>query len=378
MPSPAESDADAVSPPLAHETSVEVLWRYGCRLGLWIRREVLGLEVDRFASLRLASHLVLLGVVMGLLALSRVQLPRWEVAPRELLPVPQATPEPLSFIELLAARGGVDARSQSALTRRAVPFTIIPERPRLDIETYVVQPGDTVYGIAQKFGLKPETILWSNPELESNPDLLRVGDRLVILPVNGVYHRVTAKDTIAAIAKQYKVAPEAIVGYAWNKLTDPNQTLTPGTYLIVPGGQKPFVPRQVAIYNGPIPQGAKRGSGVFGWPASGYITQKYWSGHRAFDIGAWIGSPVVAADSGFVVYAGWDRTGYGNLIVIDHGNGFSTYYAHLSKIFVRVGESVAKGQRIGSIGSTGRSTGPHLHFEIRLHGVQQNPGSYLR
>lgn len=378
MQSIAESDADAVSPPLDQDASADAIWRHGQRLWLWIRREILGLDVDRFASLRLASHLVLLGVVMGLLALSRVELPRWEVAPRELLPAPQATPEPLTFIELLAARGGVDTRTQSALTRRAVPFTIIPERPRLDVETYVVQPGDTVYGIAEKFGLKPETILWSNPELESNPDLLRVGDRLVILPVNGVYHRVTSKDTIASIAKQYKVTPDAIVGYAWNKLTDPNQTLTPGTYLIVPGGQKPFVPRQVAVYSGPIPQGARRGSGVFGWPASGYITQRYWSGHRAFDIGAWIGSPVVAADSGFVVYAGWDRTGYGNLIVIDHGNGFSTYYAHLSKIFVRVGESVAKGQRIGSIGSTGRSTGPHLHFEIRLHGVQQNPGSYLR
>ena len=87
---------------------------------------------------------------------------------------------------------------------------------------------------------------------------------------------------------------------------------------------------------------------------------------------------MVASDSGYVIYAGWDRTGYGNLVVIDHGNGFRTYYAHLSRIFVRQSESIGQGQRIGSVGSTGNSTGPHLHFEIRQNGILRNPIGYLR
>jgi murein DD-endopeptidase MepM/ murein hydrolase activator NlpD len=240
-----------------------------------------------------------------------------------------------------------------------------------------VQPGDTVFGIAQKFGLRPESIMWSNRDLELNPDLLRVNDELTILPTDGVYHRVKKGDTIAALAKKYKVDSSDITSYAWNGLSE-NPTLTVGSYLIVPGGEKPYVPRTVSVFNGPIPSGARRGTGSFVWPSSGSITQGYWNGHRALDVGSWIGSPVVASDSGYVVYAGWDRTGYGNLIVVDHGNGYRTYYAHLSKIFVRVGDSVGKGQRVGSVGNTGNSTGPHLHFEVRYRNVQRNPFGFLR
>ena len=246
------------------------------------------------------------------------------------------------------------------------------------METYIVQPGDTVFGIAKKFNLKPETIMWSNRDLELNPDLLRVGDELTILPVDGVYHQVQKGETISAIAKKYKVKPSVIINYEWNNLKDANEPLQPGRYLIVPGGEKPFIPRTVSIYRGPIPKNAKRGTGSFVWPVSGTITQQYWKGHRALDIGSWMGNPVVAADSGYVVFAGWDNSGYGNLIVIDHGNGYRTYYAHLSRIFVRRGESVGKGQRIGSVGSSGNSTGPHLHFEIRFRNVQRNPFGFLR
>ncbi len=260
----------------------------------------------------------------------------------------------------------------------AMPFTTIPDRLRIDIETYMVQPGDSVFGIAERFHVKPETIMWSNPVLESNPDLLRVGDKLTILPVNGVYHQVKAGETVAAIAKKYKVEPAAIVGFARNNLTNDTQALAAGTKLVVPGGEKPFVPRVVSVYNGPMPKGALRGSGVFSWPTSGSITQQFWNGHRAVDIASWIGNRVVAADSGFIVHAGWDNTGYGNLVIVNHGNGYMTYYAHLSKIFVRVGDAVGRGQQIGAVGSTGHSTGPHLHFEVRQNGVQQNPLRFLR
>lgn len=377
MPQRSNAEADASLPPLDGDALADDLWEPGRQLWLKFRTELLGHGSDRYTPVRLASHVALILVAVGLLMLSRVNLPKWEVAPREFLPAPPATPEPVTLGQLVASRGGGNVSILEPLTRNAVPFTIVPERPRLDVETYVVQPGDTVFGIAQKFGLKPDTLLWSNPTLEANPDLLRIGDKVAILPVNGVYHKIATKETVETIAKKYKVAPDVIVGYAWNKLAT-NQPLQTGAYLIVPGGQKPYVPRQVAIYNGPMPKGARHGTGRFVWPAGGSITQNYWNGHRALDIASWIGNPVVAADSGFVVYAGWDKTGYGNLIVVDHGNGFSTYYAHLSKILVRPGESVAQGQRVGSVGSTGHSTGPHLHFEVRQRGVQRNPFGYLR
>ena len=345
---------------------------------LRMRHDLLGHGADSYTPVRLASHLALLLVALGLLMLSRVELPRWNVAPRAFLPAPPAQPTPVAVAAVAAQGANAAVSSAGPLTRMAMPFTTIPQRLRIDIETYMVQPGDSVFGIAERFHVKPETIMWSNPVLESNPDLLRVGDKLAVLPVNGVYHEVKKGETIAAIAKKYKVEPAAISGYALNKLASDTQALTAGMRLVVPGGEKPFVPRMVAVYNGPIPKGAQRGTGAFGWPAGGSITQKFWNGHRAIDIASWIGNRVVAADSGFIVHAGWDTTGYGNLVIVNHGNRYMTYYGHLSKIFVRVGDSVGRGQQIGAVGSTGRSTGPHLHFEVRLNGAQQNPLRFLR
>jgi len=357
----------------------EASWGPGYQLWLRVRREWAGQGSDQPISIRLASHLALLLVALGFLLFSRVELPQWQVEEVALLAAPPATATPVTLSQLVMARGGGGNVSVAGpLIRAAVPFTTIPERPRLDIELYRVQPGDTVFGIAAKFGLKPETIMWSNIDLELNPDLLRVNDELVILPADGVYHQVKQGDTITALAKRYKVQPAAIVGYAWNDLENADQPLQADRYLIIPGGEKPFVPRRVSAYNGPIPPGARKGTGTFVWPSGGTITQQYWNAHRAIDIGSWIGAPVLASDSGYVVYAGWDDSGYGNLIIINHGNGYRTYYAHLNTILMRVGESVGQGQHIGSVGSTGRSTGPHLHFEIRFNDVLRNPLGFLR
>jgi murein DD-endopeptidase MepM/ murein hydrolase activator NlpD len=263
------------------------------------------------------------------------------------------------------------------LVRAAVPHTIIPERPRDEIIRYVVQTGNTIFGIAGEFGLAPETIMWANGRLEDNPDLLRVGQELIILPVNGVYHQVGASDTLEAIAAAYKVDPADIINYPLNHLDADNPQISAGQWLIVPGGTKPYVPRTVVAYSGPVPADASKGTGVFGWPTAGQITQGYWEHHRALDIGAWKGAPVLAADSGYVVAAGWDDSGYGRTVVIDHGNGFQTRYAHMQVYYVEVGDSVAKGQQIGEVGSTGNSTGPHLHFEVIQNGVLRNPFGYL-
>jgi len=240
-----------------------------------------------------------------------------------------------------------------------------------------VQSGDTIYGIAARFGLSPETLLWANPSLEDNPDLLYLGQKLTILPVDGVYHQVAAGDTLQDIAATFQVAQETIINYPLNNLDPENPVITPGQWLVIPGGVKPYVPRYVSVSAANAPADARTGTGSFQWPTNGTITQEYWSGHRALDIGAWMGAPIYAADAGYVVAAQWDDTGYGRMIIIDHGNGFKTLYAHMEVLYVSAGDEVAKGQQIGEMGSTGNSTGPHLHFEIILNGVKRNPWGFL-
>jgi murein DD-endopeptidase MepM/ murein hydrolase activator NlpD len=257
-----------------------------------------------------------------------------------------------------------------------VPTEEPGELRRQGIITYTVRTGDTLYDIAKKFGISADTIMWASGRLEDHPDLLKIGQVLTILPIDGVYHTVVQGDTLESIARQYKVDVSAIIECKYNNLESPYK-LSLGQKLIVPGGKKPYKPRVVHVYTGPIPEGATKGTGSFVWPTSGVITQKFWERHKALDIGAPTGTAVVAADSGYVVKTGWSEYGYGKYIVIDHGNGFQTLYAHLSTILVEVGQSVGKGERIGSVGNTGRSTGPHLHFEIRYKGVQRNPFGYL-
>jgi murein DD-endopeptidase MepM/ murein hydrolase activator NlpD len=266
--------------------------------------------------------------------------------------------------------------NDATLVRLAQPHTEIPIRPRLSVITHTVQAGETVQSIADLYRLNPTTILWSNPKLEEVPDLLRIGQQVVILPVDGVYHTVTEDDTLESIAEKYKVEVEAITGLSYNDLRPPLFLIQPGMKLILPGGTKPYVPRRVTSYSGPVPTNA-RGTGAFVWPVSGSLTQLYWWGHRAIDIGAPTGSAVVASDGGYVSFVGWTDIGYGYLIILDHANGYSSYYAHLSQMYVMVGQQVERGQVIGAVGSTGNSTGPHLHLEIRYNGNEQNPLVYL-
>ncbi len=350
---------------------------------------------DQVTPVRLASHLAVLVVVALVLVLSQMDLSTWQISLRGLPGLPAqgeeaqtALPDPVSRAQdhsgEVAIQGEVvlpssvqEAPQTSPAIPEAVDEITAPQAP--EIRTYQVRPGDTVLGIAAKFGLRPETIQWANPTLESNPDLLRVGDRLVILPVDGALHVVQPGDTLSSIATKYKVDVQTIAEYPLNGLESVNTPLSVGTQLVIPHGIKPYIPRRVVAYNGPAPQGATKGSGVFVWPTSGTITQPFWGGHRALDIGAWTGTPVKAADSGYVIAAragGWN-SGYGTMVMIDHGNGFVTLYGHMNSIYVRQGESVAKGQQIGTVGNTGRSTGPHLHFEIRYQGVPRNPFNYL-
>jgi murein DD-endopeptidase MepM/ murein hydrolase activator NlpD len=291
----------------------------------------------------------------------------------------QTTPDAAeaALAEVLANNGHApEPNAWGPLVRQAQPHTVIPDRPRLGLLTYTVQAGDTVQLIAAQYGLDPTTLMWSNPAVEDAPDLLRIGQEMLILPIDGVYHTVAEDDTLSSIAEKYEVETSVITSCTYNGLVGPEYTIAEGMQLIVPGGEKPYVQRTVTSYTGAIPEGAQ-GSGLFQWSVLGRISQDYWYGHRAIDIAAPTGTALQAADSGFISFAGWTDIGYGYLIVIDHGNGFQTYYAHLSNIYVYEGQGVDRGQVIGAVGNTGWSTGPHLHFEIRYEGVPQHPRVYL-
>ncbi|MCQ3972060.1 MAG: hypothetical protein DPW09_01295 [Anaerolineae bacterium] len=331
-------------------------------------------------SRRVSAHLIIILLVALAISLRNISWTQPNIGalrPPQSAPVELVAPAVIDLERSLALPSQLSNFQKDLIIPAAVPHTIIPERARKEISTYVVQPGDTVFNIALKFGLAPETITWSNHELEDNPDLLQIDQELVILPVNGVYHQVGGEDTIESIAAAYQVEPAAIIAYSLNKLDVDNPEIKSGQWLVVPGGVKPFVPRNVVAYTGPVPEGAAAGSGTFGWPASGVIFQDFWSGHPGIDIADELGTPVVAADAGYVVSADWDNTGYGYTIVVDHGNGFQTLYAHLQAFYVEVGANVTKGQPLGEMGSSGNSTGPHVHFEIRQGTVQRNPHGFL-
>jgi murein DD-endopeptidase MepM/ murein hydrolase activator NlpD len=284
------------------------------------------------------------------------------------------------------------------ITRLALPQTTIPDRPRSKVITYTVQAGDTVFGIAEKFRLTPYTIYWANTEtLEDNPHRLSVEMVLNILPVDGVYHTVSAGETLASLAEKYNVEPEALYN-EWNDL-EKGQPLVAGMRLVIYGGERDFIawqlPKTIVSDGGSVinqgrpgmcvgSYGGLSGRGWFDWPTAGrrisgwYFRDPRNPAHGGVDIGLSTGELVYAADSGVAVFAGWwGANGYGNLIVIDHLDGRQTWYGHLSQVNVICGQQVSAGEVIGLGGSTGRSSGPHLHFEIRVDGVPYDPLLYL-
>jgi murein DD-endopeptidase MepM/ murein hydrolase activator NlpD len=258
--------------------------------------------------------------------------------------------------------------------------TQISDKVRDQVIDYVVQPGDTVSEIAIKFGISTDTIRWENdlPSLNS----IKPGQDLKILPVTGVRVKVARGETIYTIAKKYDANPQAIVDFPFNTFAD-NETfdLAVGQDLIVPDGKMPnVIPWSPTLYVQQTTPNAGNvaPTGMFIWPISGVITQRFSWYHTGMDIATAFGTPIHAADSGKVIVAGWpDNSGYGNRVMIDHGNGFVTLYGHMSKILVSAGQTVNRGDVIGLEGSTGRSTGPHCHFEIRKNGVRVNPQPYL-
>lgn len=275
----------------------------------------------------------------------------------------------------------------ASITRGIQLKTNMPERPRYNVENYTVARGDSVFAIAKNFDLEPETVLWANYDvMQDDPHNLKPGMELTIPPTNGIYYQWKDGDTLDAVANEYKASVDDILGWPGNDIDLTNPKVNPGSWVMIPGGQREFVQWLIPtiatgssgtsnISGNACPGGAV-GSGAFVWPADNHYLSgnDYWSGHLGIDIAAGEGAPVYAADSGVVTMAqGGDNYGYGNVIQIDHGNGYSTLYAHLSNIGVSVCQSVYAGEWIGAAGSTGNSTGSHLHFEVRQGGGFINP-----
>lgn len=256
---------------------------------------------------------------------------------------------------------------------------------RSDIVQYEVQSGDTIGRIAENFGISVETILWAN-NLTSR-SYIRPGDKLKILPVTGVLHKVVRGDNLSKIANKYDAKSQQIIKA--NKLQNDGSDLIIGEELIIPEGRKQTtriartVTQSRALRNVAAPPrsvATPAGSGyIWPTPAARRITQYFGARHTGLDIAGPIGTPIYAIKDGRVVRSqcGWNG-GYGCHVRIDHGGGILSLYAHSSKLLVKKGDIVKQGQLIALIGSTGRSTGPHVHFEIRLNGRYQNPFSYVR
>jgi murein DD-endopeptidase MepM/ murein hydrolase activator NlpD len=246
---------------------------------------------------------------------------------------------------------------------------------------YVVRDGDSISDIAKMYDVSVDTIRWAN-DLKKG-DKLKAGELLVILPVSGIQHTIEKGDTIKSLAKLYKADADDIAQY--NGVAE-DSILAIGNTIIIPdaemsdeGGDTPAPDIAANVARGQNYYASStlaNDSGYFSPPISrliGRLTQGLHS-HNAVDIGAPKGTPIYAAAAGTVLFAkyGWNG-GYGNLVIIDHTNGTQTYYAHQSKLVAYAGEGVDQGEVIGYVGSTGHSTGPHLHFEVR---GAQNPALY--
>jgi len=254
--------------------------------------------------------------------------------------------------------------------------TVISVKPRDSIVNYSVVGDDTLASIAKKFNISVDTIKWTN---NLKTDTIKPGQSLKIPPVTGVVHKVVSGETIYTIAKKYSTDAQKIVNFPFNDFTDLDSFgLTAGQTLYVPDGViEEEQPRVSQRFLAQIQAGV-RGSSNFIWPTSGMITQYPVWYHMALDIANSSGPAVIAADSGTVIFVGCVRYGYGCHVIIDHNNGYQTLYGHLSSYSVEAGDSVSQGNQIGVMGSTGMSTGTHLHFEVRSGGTLLNPLNFLK
>jgi murein DD-endopeptidase MepM/ murein hydrolase activator NlpD len=337
-------------------------------------------KTNRFTIISWIITLVLVaGLVGGAL--------KWKDASnvQALAPVPTAAPDEETPNVAMPALGG-PAAFQSIEREIQIKTNVPADKPRYEVVEYRVSRGDSVFAISETYKITPETVLWANYDvLKDDPHSLAPGMVLKIPPTDGIYYQWKENDSLEKVANEYKTTIEDILNYPGNDIDLTNPKVESGSWVMLPGGEREFVQWLVPT----VASGASGTSGTsqsacgggavgggFVWPADSHSLSgnDYWSGHLGIDIAAGEGAPVYAASSGVVTMAaGGYNYGYGNVIQIDHGNGYSTVYAHLSNIGVGVCASVSAGQWIGASGNTGNSQGAHLHFEVRQGGGFINP-----
>jgi murein DD-endopeptidase MepM/ murein hydrolase activator NlpD len=281
----------------------------------------------------------------------------------------------------------------------AEPTPEATPEPKPAFIVYTVQPGDSVAGIAEAFGIDVDYILWNNSDLNADPDLLLVGQKLQIPTTSGLIYNVKLGDTLSDIASFYQIDVQSILAFVPNSIASPD-SLIEGMVLVLPGAVPPPPPIPAAVTAventnpepapasepepAPAPAAPPSSTG-YAWPFTGNISS-YFGEHRggnsyhlAIDIDAFgrYGAPVVAAASGTVVLVASSDWGLGTYITVRHSDGSETVYAHLSAVYVSQGQSVGQGEQIGAIGCTGYCTGPHLHFELWIGGSPVDPLQYL-
>jgi murein DD-endopeptidase MepM/ murein hydrolase activator NlpD len=278
------------------------------------------------------------------------------------------------------------------------PAVVTMSEPEDVYFTYVVQKGDTAASIAARFGLELETLLWNNSHLQTDPDLLLIGQELTVPTRDGILYTVMLGDTLLDVADIYQADVESIVGVSANQIGDAD-TVLEGSVLLLPGAVPPPPPAPAVAPDpffaaaapeeaspadsfSPSPPAASAAVSGFMWPLAGYISDYFGTPrgagtyHSGIDIVAPNGTTIAAAAGGQVVLVSAGG-GYGNYVVIRHDNGYETLYAHLSQVYVVQGQWVAQGEAVGAEGATGWATGPHLHFEVRVGGAAVDPLAYL-
>lgn len=281
----------------------------------------------------------------------------------------------------LFSRGEIVAQdltvSEAVLKSTNVAKTIVPtDRPRSDIISYTVASGDTLSTLGEKFGVSIETIKWANNI--GDTDLISPNQTLKIPPVTGVVYQVKSGDNLDKVAKAYSADKQTIVDFPFNYIDD-SLSLRVGQTLFVPNGSIPAPAKKYPVYaKAPAVNKFVVGSGLLSWPVPAHISQYYSWYHTGIDMANPYGTPIYAAAGGTVIDSKKQYYSFGWYCIIDIGNGYTTAYAHMSKLACSLGQKISRGQYIGAIGTTGRATGPHLHLEVRRNGKAVNPLSLLK
>lgn len=278
-------------------------------------------------------------------------------------------PPPSSLVNAVRVQTEIAASSEPAVKTRS------------GVTEHVVESGENIGSIARLYGLQTTTLLQAN-NLNAR-SLIRPGQKLSIPPIDGLIYTVKKGDTLAKISSTYKSDMDKILEF--NGLASAG-SLSIGQKLVLPDGKLPPPPPQARrvittkVFSTPSPAAANTSTRLL-WPTSARrITQYYNYSHKGVDLAGPVGTPIYAADDGTVVTSSWNSGGYGYMILIDHGNGLYTRYGHSSKLLVQKGDTVSRGDVISLMGSTGRSTGPHLHFEVLSGGIYNrvNPFDYIK